>query len=76
MNTEMKVRDHDNFMAVHDIYTRAYNAGKTDVIKAFVERIKKDIGHMKFIGGNDFAIKREIEQIIDKRTREALGDEN
>lgn len=76
MNTEMKVRDHDNFMAVHDIYTRAYNAGKTDVIKIFVERIKKDIGHMKFIGCNDFAIKREIEQVINKRMREALGNED
>jgi hypothetical protein len=76
MNTEMKVRDYDNFMAVHDVYTRAYNAGKTDVIKIFVERIKKDIGHMKFIDGNAFAIKREIEQVINKRMREALGNED
>lgn len=74
MNTEMKVRDHDNFMAVHDIYTRAYNAGKTDAIKVFVERIKKDIA--AFVGEDDEFVKDlkvRLYKILDDRKAEVIG---
>lgn len=82
MNTETKVHEYHlktsnrayGQTVAQEIYKRAYNAGKSDAIQAFVGRVKKDIGHMKFIGNNDFAIKREIEQVIDKRMKEALGD--
>ncbi len=73
MNTEMKVRDHDNFMSVHDIYTRAYNAGKTDVIKVFVERIKKDIE--AFVGEDDEFVKdlkARLYKILDDRKEEVI----
>lgn len=80
MNIDAVVKKNDMpkevFESAQEIYTRAYNAGKSDAILEFVEIVKKDIGHMKFIGNNDFAIKREIEQVINKRMREVIDNTN
>lgn len=78
MNTETKVHEYRLRTSnracgqtAQEIYTRGYNAGKLDAIKEFAERLKQDVIDIHDWPGNTDRMLK----IIDKRMREALGDE-
>lgn len=81
MNTETKVHDYQVITSnracgqtvAQEIYARAYNAGKSDAILEFVERVKKDIG--AFVGEDDKFVKDlkdRLYKILDDRKDEVL----
>lgn len=80
MNTETKLHEYQVKTSnracgqtAQEIYTRAYNAGKSDAILEFVERVKKDIG--AFVGEDDKFVKdlqARLYKILDDRKEEVL----
>ena len=81
MNTETKVHEYQVITSnracgqtvAQEIYTRAYNAGKSDAILEFVEMVKKDIG--AFVGEDDKFVKdlqARLYKILDDRKDEVL----
>lgn len=75
MNTETKVHEHNmaQFEEKYGVYRNAYNAGKSDVIQAFVERVKKSLEQYD---DTDGIKKKYVIQILDKYLKEALGNED
>lgn len=78
MNTETKVHEYHLRTSnracgqtAQAIYTRAYNAGKSDAILEFVEMVKKDIG--AFVGENYNDLKDRLYKILDDRKTEVIG---
>ena len=80
MNTETKVREYHlktsnraYGQTAQEIYTRAYNAGKTDAIKEFVQKVKDDIDRLpRKVGHIPIA---DVDIILSYRMKEALGNE-
>ena len=80
MNTETKVHEYHlktsnraYGQTAQEIYTRAYNAGKTDAIKEFVQKVKDDIDRLpRKVGHIPIA---DVDIILSYRMKEALGNE-
>ena len=81
MNTETKVHEYHlrtsnracGQTVAQEIYTRAYNAGKSDAILEFVDMVKKDIG--AFVGEDDEFVKdlqARLYKIFDDRKAEVI----
>ena len=80
MNTETKLHEYQvrtsnraYGQTAQEIYTRAYNAGKSDAILEFVDMVKKDIG--AFVGEDDEFVKdlkTRLYKILDDRKAEVI----
>ena len=70
MNTETRVHEHNmaQFEEKYGTYRRAFNAGKSDALKEYAERVKKSL--------QQYEDTDLIKQILDKYLKEALGNED
>lgn len=77
MNTETKVHEYQvktsnraYGQTAQEIYTRAYNAGKSDAILEFVDMVRKDIKKLPHEMG--FISRDDVSTILTKRMDEVL----